>query len=248
MMRAFLIATLLLGMAPVVSGTPLDAAAPKQHAARPVAARPASRPNWVQTVVRTPEGGYRMGNPNARIALIEYGSRTCPHCALFDAQGVPALTSKYVANGQLSYEFRDFPIHGVLDMGPILLGQCVSPAQFFPMLNRMMAAQKQLLKRAEIPAADQEKLRTMTPGPLIAWLANYYGYTALVAQHGVPAARAQACLADPRALAAVAKQTDTANSKYAIQGTPTFIVNGKVAPNTYDWATLEPTLRAAGAK
>jgi protein-disulfide isomerase len=243
MMRAFLIATLLLGMA-----APLVAAPPKKHATKPVAARPAARPNWVQTVVRTPEGGYRMGNPNARIALIEYGSRTCPHCAFFDAQGVPALTSKYVANGQLSYEFRDFPVHGVIDMGPILLGQCVSPAQFFPMLNRMMAAQNQLMKRTEIPAADQEKLRTMAPGPLIAWLANYYGYTAFVAQHGVPAARAKACLADPKLLAAVAKQTDTANSKYAIEGTPTFIVNGKVAKSTFDWATLEPILRAAGAK
>ena len=243
-MRAFLIAAMALGMA----AAPLDAATPKAHPARPAAARPAARPNWVQTVVRTPEGGYRMGNPNARIALIEYGSRTCPTCALFDAQGVPALTSKYVANGQLSYEFRDFPVHGVIDMGPILLGRCVSPAQFFPMLNRMMAAQKQLVQRAEIPAADQEKLRTMKPGPLIAWLANYYGYTAFVAQHGVPAARAKACLADPKALEAVAKQADTANSKYALQGTPTFIVNGKVAPNVFDWATLEPILRAAGAK
>ena len=243
-MRAFLIATMVLGTA----AAPLGAAPTKTHPAKPAAARPAPRPNWVQTVVRTPEGGYRMGNPNARITLIEYGSRTCPHCALFDAQGVPALTSKYVANGQLSYEFRDFPVHGVIDMGPILLGQCVSPAQFFPMLNRMMAAQNQLMKRPEISAADQEKLRTMKPAPLIAWLANYYGYTAFVAQHGVPAARAKACLADPKLLAAVAKQTDTANSKYAIQGTPTFIVNGKAAQNTFDWATLEPILRAAGAK
>jgi len=247
-MRAFLIATMVLGMAAVPLGAPVGAAPTKAHAKKPVAARPAARPNWVQTVVRTPEGGYRMGNPNARIALIEYGSRTCPHCALFDAQGVPALTSKYVANGQLSYEFRDFPVHGVIDMGPILLGQCVSPAQFFPMLNRMMAAQNQLMKRPEISAADQEKLRTMKPAPLIAWLANYYGYTSFVAQHGVPAARAKACLADPKLLAAVAKQTDTANSKYALQGTPTFIVNGKAAPNVFDWATLEPILRAAGAK
>jgi protein-disulfide isomerase len=243
MMRVFLIGSMLLGMAV----SPADAAKPKAHA-RPAAAKPAPRSNWVQTVVRTPEGGYRMGNPNARIALIEYGSRTCPHCALFDAQGVPALTSKYVASGQLSYEFRDYPVHGVIDMGPILLGQCVSPAQFFPMLNRMMTAQKQLMQRPEIPAADQEKLRTMTPGPLIAWLANYYGYTGFATQHGVPAARAKACLADAKALAAVAKQTDAANTKYSVQSTPTFIVNGKVAPNTYDWATLEPVLRAAGAK
>ena len=39
----------------------------------------------VTTVVRTPAGGYRQGNPDAPVKLIEYGSRTCPTCARFAA-------------------------------------------------------------------------------------------------------------------------------------------------------------------
>ena len=46
----------------------------------------------------------------------------------------------------------------------------------------------------------------------------------------------------------MAKQTDAANSKYAIPSTPSFIVNGKLAQDVHDWAALEPVLRAAGAK
>ncbi len=243
-MRKLLIAMALAGSVAMPATS-----APTKHA--PVArAHPAApaRANWLATIVRTPDGGVRMGNPHAAITLIEYGSRTCPHCALFDAEGLPVIKSKYIATGQMSYEFRDFPVHGVLDMGPILLGQCVSTAQFFPMLNQMMAAQKQLMQKSDIPAADQEKLRTMQPAPLITWLANYYGYTGFATKHGLPLARARACLGDAKAIQAIAKSADAANTRYAIPGTPTFIVNGKVAKDVFTWSALQPVLTAAGAK
>ena len=37
--------------------------------------------DWTQTVVKTPEGGFRMGNPDAPLKIVEYGSRACPYCA-----------------------------------------------------------------------------------------------------------------------------------------------------------------------
>jgi len=229
-------------MAMPANSAPARRAPAKAHPATPAHA------NWLMTIARTPEGGVRMGNPNARITLIEYGSRTCPHCALFDAEGVPALKSSYIASGQLSYEFRDFPVHGVLDMGPILLGQCVSTGRFFPMLNQMMAAQSQLMKKPEIPAAEQEKLRALKPAPLIAYLANYYGYTDFATRHGLSPASARACLGDAKAIETIAKRADAANALYAIPGTPAFIVNGKLAKDVFDWKALQPILIAAGAK
>jgi protein-disulfide isomerase len=182
------------------------------------------------------------------VKLIEYGSRTCPHCAHFDAEGLPALKAKYIAGGQVSYEFREFPVHGAVDMAPILLGQCIGPARFFPLLSQMMAAQKQLLSKPEIPQAEADRVNKMQPIAIIGYLAHYYGYDAFVVQHGVPAVRARACLADTKALGDIARNTDAAGTKYNVQSTPTFIVNGQVAQNSYDWAALEPVLRAAGAK
>ena len=47
----------------------------------PVKAVPA--PNggdWSTIVAESPEGGFVMGNPNAGVKLIEFGSMTCPHC------------------------------------------------------------------------------------------------------------------------------------------------------------------------
>ena len=218
-------------------------------AAAPVAAKPApAGTKWAEVVTRTAEGGYRMGNPDAPVKLIEYGSRSCPHCALFDNEGVPALRDGPVAAGKLSYEFRDYPVHGAIDMGPILLGQCVEPAQFFPMLDQMMKSQQELLAKAStLTQAEQTQLQSQPPAKVAAYLAERLGYLEFVKQRGVPEAKARACLADQQKLTDIAKSLQVADQQYQVAGTPTFIVNGKVAPNVNDWTGLKPVLAAAGA-
>ena len=177
-------------------------------------AKPPAGQNWVDVVSKTPEGGYRMGNPDAPVKLIEYGSRSCPHCAAFDAEGVPTLRSGPIAAGQMSYEFRDFPVHGAIDMGPILLGHCVEPAQFFAMLDQMMAGQPQLLKDEEAVIKDvQTSMPNASPAQLAVALSEKLGYVDFVKQRGVPEAKARACLSDAKALDAIAKQTETANQQ-----------------------------------
>ena len=38
---------------------------------------------WSDVVSATPDGGYRMGNPDAPLKLTEYASHTCGACAAF---------------------------------------------------------------------------------------------------------------------------------------------------------------------
>lgn len=199
------------------------------------------RVNWATVVAATPQGGVRMGNPNAAIKLIEYGSRTCPHCAKFDAEGVPALKAGPIANGKLSYEFRDFPVHGPLDFAPILLGRCVPVSKFFPVLDAMFADQQSLLAGAESVAIPPKA----TPNQIATAYGTKLGYVAFMKQRfGVPEAQAKACLANRAGIDRIVATTRAARA--LVQGTPTFIINGKVADGAYDWATLEPQLRAAG--
>jgi len=242
MIRSLMVLALIAGL-PLAAG-----AATKTTVKKAVAAKRApAKVNWINVVAATPEGGMRMGNPNAKVKLIEYGSRTCPHCALFDKEGLPALKTGPIAAGKLSYEFRDFPVHGALDLGPILLGRCVSPGQFFPLLDAMFAGQQALLAKAE---ATETKLKTMTnpsPNQIATTVANDLGYVALATRRGMAPARAKACLADRVALNRVVAMTDTAEKQYGVSGTPTFIINGTKADNVYDWANLQPLLAAAGA-
>lgn len=225
-------------------------AAPAGKASRTTAARRApAHADWVGTVVATPEGGMRMGNPDAKVKLIEYGSRTCPHCARFDAEGVPALKAGPIARGQLSYEFRDFPIHGALDLGPILLGRCVPARAFFPLLDAMMARQASLSGRADtVPAEQQQRLQAAAPAAVAGYLAKFYGYTDFVVRRGLPAAKAAACLADAKAIDAIAERAAAANRTYGVASTPTFIVDGTVAAGVSDWTALAPVVAAAVAR
>src|SRR5438128_1991328 len=81
------------------------------NSAAPLTQIPApNHSDWTQIVARTADGGYLMGNPNAPVKLVEYGSITCPHCAHFSETSGP-LRDTYVRSGQVSYEFRPLLIH-----------------------------------------------------------------------------------------------------------------------------------------
>lgn len=212
-------------------------------ASGPVAPAPAG--GWVEQVTATPDGGYLMGNPNAPVKLIEYGSRTCPHCGKFTEEGVPELKSKYIASGKVSYEFRDFAIHAP-DLAAILLGQCNGAQTFFPILEQMMADQKNTLPKLEkLPDGFTQGLNGKTPTQQAAMWADLLGYLSFVGQRGVPEAKGRACLADQKAVDALIAHMNDGTKRYNITGTPTFVINGSPAANVYDWQSLEPALKTA---
>ncbi len=245
MIRSLALAVMIAGTSVAVAAAPVvrKPVARKSTAVR----RAPAKVNWVTVVAPTPEGGMRMGNPKAAVKLIEYGSRTCPHCARFDAEGLPALKAGPIAAGKLSYEFRDYPVHGALDLGPILLGRCVSVAQFFPLLDAMFANQQTLLANAQAVVTKLEGMPNATPNQVATTFATDLGYVDFVKRRGLPAARAQACLASPAGVNSVVAMTDVAEKQFGVNSTPTFVVNGTKAENVYDWAGLQPLLAAAGA-
>ncbi len=217
-------------------------------AAAPVAAvKPPAGTSWLDTVTTTPEGGFVQGNPNAPVKLIEYGSRLCPVCGRFAQEGVPALRAGPIAAGKLSYEFRDYPVHGAPDLGPTVLGHCVAPSAFFPMLDQMFAVQEQLLSKEEAAIKVAQAMQNPTPVQIGTTFAENMGYIDFVKQRGVPEAAARACLSDSKNYDLIATRKDAADEKYKVTGTPTFIVNGNVVPDASSWEALQPALKAAGA-
>lgn len=248
MMRAYLLALPLLLLAGCGGGD--DVTVENTTPAGPPAAlvTPPSGQQWVDVVERTPEGGYRMGNPNAPVKLIEYGSRTCPHCADYAAKSSEPLKAKYIATGKVSFEFRDFLRNGA-DLAASLLGQCAGPATFFPILEQMMAEQESVLKGAPAPNDPfYKQIEGATPARQPALWAQRFGYLDFVKQRGVPEAQAQACLADTKASEALVKANEDAAKQFNIQGTPTFLINGEVLANTGTWEQVEQALVTAGAR
>lgn len=216
----------------------------------PVAAAPApAGQNWVDTVAKTPEGGYRQGNPNAPIKLVEYGSRSCPACANFATNGVEALREKYIATGQVSYEFRDFLLHGPQDLAASLAGRCVATEAYFPVLDQMFAEQMSFAEKLQaLDQATVARLQSLTPAQQASELAVAGGYLDFIKQRGVPEAKARQCLADQKLVGDLTKSFQHGQQEMKVQGTPTFFINGTQVQNTVRWQELEPALQAAGAR
>ncbi len=218
-----------------------------ENAAAVAAVAPPAGQQWSDVVSETPEGGFLMGNPNAPIKLIEYGSRTCPTCGRFGVEGSQPLTENYVKTGKVSFEFRDFLVHGVPDLSAALLGRCGGPGVFFPILEQMYHSQQSYLEKLENSAELQTRLQGQPPERMtVAW-AEQMGLIDFVKQRGIPEAKARACLADKAAIDTMAKRMDEWSSAGQVTGTPTFLINGERV-DASSWAQLEPALRAAGAR
>jgi protein-disulfide isomerase len=217
----------------------LAAVAPAAAFAPP--ARTPAGQDWARTVVATPEGGFRMGNPNAKVKLVEYGSLTCGHCAAFARQGMATLVGTYVKSGKVSYEYRNFILNG-LDVAASLVARCGGPARFFPVADKLYATQPQWMGRlSAMTAAQKAQLNAVPESQRLGRLAETVGLTGLAAQHGIAPAAAKRCLADRSALDRLGKMAEAAGAQ-GVQGTPTFFLNGANI-GTHSWATLEPILR-----
>lgn len=201
----------------------------------------AAQADWARTVVATPEGGFRMGNPAARVRLVEYGSLTCGHCAAFARDGMGALVGTYVKSGKVSYEYRNFILNG-LDVAASLVARCGGAARFFPVADKLYATQPQWMGRVSaLTSAQKAQLNALPEGQRLTRLAEMVGLTALAARHGIAPAQSKRCLADQAALDRLGKMAEAAGAQ-GVQGTPTFFLNGSNI-GSHSWATLEPILR-----
>ena len=211
------------------------------QAAPPAKAAAAAR-DWTKSVVATPEGGFRMGNPNAPMKLIEFASLTCPHCAQFASEGMPQLLSKYVKGGRVSFEYRNF-VRNPYDLAGSLLGQCAGPARFFPLTHEIFATQQQWMAKVK---PHVQSIGALPESERIPRIATLTGMEAMAAKAGVPVARAKQCLNDASGIGKLLQIRQTAVNTYKLEGTPTFILNGKNT-GAADWASLQPLLGTPGS-
>ncbi|MEG3123772.1 DsbA family protein [Sphingomonas sp. GB1N7] len=215
--------------------------------AAPVAAAPVpSGQDWTQTVAQTKEGGFVMGNPAAPIKLVEYGSRLCPTCGAFANTGMKPLIDTYVKSGKVSYEFREYLVHGAPDFAPALLGRCVGTTAFFPVLEQMFAAQSTILPKMEDAQAFQATLQGKPPEVFSTAWAEKLGYIDFVKQRGLPEAKARACLTDKAEIDKMVKNMDV-GTQMGVSGTPSFFLNGNQLQGAISWEQVEQQLKAAGA-
>jgi protein-disulfide isomerase len=210
------------------------------------AAPPAlAKTDWATTVATTPQGGIRIGNPAARIRIVEFASYTCSHCKAFHETGLPALKAKYVATGKVSFEQRSFIRNGP-DFAASLLVACQPPGAALAFAGKLFAEQDKWSEAfAAMTDADNQAITVLPLPQQPAKLAEIAGLDRWADARGLPLAKARACLVDKPAQDKLLAIRSDAIATYKLEGTPTFGINGVPVPGVYDWASFEPKLQAA---
>ncbi|MET0375857.1 MAG: thioredoxin domain-containing protein [Rhizorhabdus sp.] len=215
------------------------AAAPKKPAVKAV---PAS-PNWLATANRTAEGAIVIGNPAAKVKLVEYLSLTCSHCADLAASALPPLKRGYVTKGLVSLEVRHAVRDGY-DFAASLLLRCEPPAQYLSAMEALFATQGDwMAKGANVkntPGFD-----AMSSDQKIAAAARAAGFDAFFAKRGMNAKAYAACLADTGAKEQLTQMAGNSWQRDQIPGTPLIVINGKRQEGVHNWSELEPLIKAA---
>ena len=201
---------------------------------------------WRSTAQMTEDGGILVGNPEAPLKLVEYGSLTCPTCARFSMEGAEPLM-EYVDSGVVSFELRQFAIHGPIDLLLGRLTQCGPVEAALPLSDQVWGNFEQIMQPVQSNQAAFEAAMQRPLEERFVVAAEQLGYLDFFAARGISEDQGRQCLADTAALEQQANFTQKYSSEYNIQGTPTFQLNGQnVDANT--WAALEPILQRAGAR
>lgn len=200
--------------------------------------RRAPAQDWTRIAARTPEGGFRMGNPAARLKLVEYVSLTCSHCATFAHEGNAGLMAA-VRTGRVSIEYRNYFRDG-LDISAALLTRCASPVNYFAMTHDLLGTQATWMGRVRTLTAEQRRqVEGLQPLQQAHRITALLGLDAIGQRYGITPALRQRCM-NQAGLDQLQQMRATAE-QMGVRGTPTFFING-VIQDVNTWAGIGPLL------
>jgi protein-disulfide isomerase len=166
-----------------------------------------------------------LGDPKAKVVLIEYAAPRCPHCAHFNEATFPQLKTNYIDTGKVFYVFRVLPL-GAGDGVAEKLARCLPRDKYFPFMDRLFRNQREW---------DDEYGVTDVRGGLLKQTSAF----------GMTEAQFDACIADTKRDAVINKVAQDGVDRYGINSTPSIVINGVLTPNVAEYDRLKVALDAA---
>ena len=147
-----------------------------------------------------------MGDPNAKVKMVEYASLTCSHCGAFNNEVFPEFKKKYIDTGKVHYTFKEFltPPNEVAAAG-FLVARCAGKDKYFSVTDAIFHAQQEMFTSGDMRGI---LLRTAQSA-------------------GMTEEQFNACITDEAALKALNERVEKAINVDKITSTPTFVMNGK---------------------
>jgi protein-disulfide isomerase len=165
---------------------------------------PAVRPAFAQS--SDPRMGQRAaGQANAPVQVMEYFSLTCTHCAAFARETYPQVKKNLIDTGKVFWIFRDFPLDQVA-LTAAMVARALPPDRYEPFVLSLFASQDRWAFARGVNSTEE--------------LAK------LAALAGMPRDLFDKTIADDGLKQAIIGEEDEGQSKFKIDSTPSFIVNG----------------------
>ncbi|GAA4643354.1 DsbA family protein [Pontixanthobacter gangjinensis] len=205
---------------------------------------------WTDVVTMSPDGGFVLGNPDAPIKLVEYGSLTCGACAAFAATGAAPLKEDYVSSGRVSFEFRSMVLRGPADLTLSRLIGCGQPEAAHPLSDQVWGNLDAIFDTMQANGAALEQALQLPEDQRFVAFAEQAGFLDFFAARGLSKDQARQCLADFSSMEALAEQSQEISTRDNVTATPTFFLNGRRVETGVGgpWAAIEPMLKQAGAR
>jgi protein-disulfide isomerase len=146
-----------------------------------------------------------LGKADAPCTIVEYASMTCGHCANFHNKVFPTLKDKYITPGTVRFILREFPLDN-LAAAASMLARCVGGDRTYSLVEALFTKQ------------EEWAFVRSNPVPELFKFARQAGFT----QESF-----DKCLTDQKLLDDIMKGRETASTKFGVQATPTFFINGK---------------------
>jgi protein-disulfide isomerase len=165
-----------------------------------------------------------LGKKDAPVLMVEYAAPICPHCAHFNETMFPQLKANYIDTGKVYYVFRVFPLQSA-DVAAEAIARCLPADNYFQFIDLLFRNQ---------PKWDPENGVQDVHGGLV-----QMGRIA-----GLSAEQVDRCIGNQAEQQRIAKVGEDATTRYSINGTPTFIINGQIHSTFANWQELKDYMDA----
>ncbi|MDP3785182.1 MAG: thioredoxin domain-containing protein [bacterium] len=95
-----------------INGRMISGAVPFSSFQEPIEAELASKNSTLPDALKIREDDFVLGNPSAKVAVIEYGDFQCPFCGKFFKTTEQQLKETYLKSGKTAFVWRDFAFLG----------------------------------------------------------------------------------------------------------------------------------------
>lgn len=170
-------------------------------------------------------GPRTLGDPKAKVHVIEYFSLTCTHCAAFANETMPEVEKKLIGPGTVYWIFRDFPLDRVA-LTAAMVARSLPPERYAPFIFALFASQDRWAFAPNVNSTAE--------------------IGKLAALDGMSQADFSAAIGNTALQNFILTEQREAEQKYHVDSTPTFIINGKPHPGEMPYADFAKLIAAAG--